>query len=123
VSQLTSVMHVGPAAPAVSPEEQRRRQSGPIGILSRNFLPENVETTDAVERGLLLHELPAVLGFVVEQHLKAALASGIFVRVVRTAELFDAVLPLSAHGVKGTATQDPGDPHRAIRASRQARTP
>jgi hypothetical protein len=68
--------------------------------LRRNFLPENVETTVAIERGLLLHEFPALLGLVVKQHLKAALAGGIFVSVVGSPELFDAVLPLSAHELK-----------------------
>ena len=75
-----------------------------IGDLSRDLLPENVETTVTVERGLLLHEFPALLSLVVEQHLKATLAGGVFVSVVRAPELFDAVLPLSAHALKGTAT-------------------
>jgi hypothetical protein len=75
-----------------------------IGDLSRDLLPENVETTVTVERGLLLHEFPALLSLVVKQHLKATLAGGVFVSVVRAPELFDAVLPLSAHASKGTAT-------------------
>ncbi len=62
-----------------------------VGDLGRNFLPENVKATVTVERCLLLHELPALFGLVVEQHLKPALAGGIFVGVVGTPELFDAV--------------------------------
>lgn len=74
-----------------------------IDDLGRDLLPENVEATVAVERSLLAHEFPALLGLVVEQHLKAAFAGGVLVVVIRTPELFDAVLPLSAHGFKGTA--------------------
>src|ERR1700728_1738588 len=88
--------------------ERRRartwRHFGPIGDLRRDLrrdlLPENVETTVPVERGLLFHEFPARLRLVVEQQLKATLAAGVLVRVVGAPELFDAVLPLSAHAPK-----------------------
>jgi hypothetical protein len=71
-----------------------------VDLLRRDLLPEYVETTVTVERGLLLHEFPARLSLVVEQHLKATLAGGVLVGVVRPPELFDAVLPMSAHGFK-----------------------
>jgi hypothetical protein len=82
---------------------ERGGTSGSVSDLSRNLLSKDIETTVTVERDLLLHEFPAFLSLIVKQHLKATLAGGIFVSVVRTSELFDAVLPLSAHTLKGTA--------------------
>jgi hypothetical protein len=83
-----------------------------VDHLRRDGLPENVETTVAVERGLLLHEFPALFSLVVEQHLKATLAGSAFVSVVRAPELFDAVLPLIAHASQGSAHKDEGGRHR-----------
>ena len=108
---LTSIENMyGPTLLAkvgsISPNDAGFMAMGPSEAdadLSRNFLPENVKTTVTVERGLLLHEFPALLGLVVEQQLKPALSGAIFVRVVSAPELFDAVLPLSAHALKGTA--------------------
>src|SRR5580658_9404667 len=83
---------------------------GWIGDLRRELLPENVETTVAVERSLLLNQLPALLGLVVQQHLQATLAGRVLERVVGAPELLDAVLPLSAHWAKRYCHSSPMAP-------------